>query len=151
MHILYNKHVTVIISTHLVYRQQLTKFHGTLLPSKHPSRKKTAMSGISNTDQPTMDDAPPPLKSSPLKKTYSEVLNSNYTVKMPGKSFFVKIKDLTDSKDFPNDDDTVPGNINTFKYHSQRMNTMFQVPKLEEDAVGNKTALLAINKMNQMI
>ncbi len=72
---------------------------------------------------------------------------------MQEKSSFLYLKYLSDSHFSQDivDDDTVPGNNSTEKYHSQRMTIMFTVPNKEDNTEDNEDVLIAIGIINQMI
>ena len=83
-------------------------------------------------------------------KTLADVLQENSSVPMQEKSSFLLLKSLSDSHFSQGiaDDDTVPGNNSTEKYHSQRMTIMFTLPKEEEGTKETDAALTAIDKIN---
>ena len=105
----------------------------------------------SSTSNAASEQSPPEASPSPLRKSFSEVLNDNSAAEMSEKTSFLRLKYLSENCPDVNDDVTVTGNNSSTTYHSQRMTMMFQVPNLGEDAEDDEAALAAISKMNQMI
>ena len=109
------------------------------------------MEDNSNSFNVASDEAPLEASPSPLRKSFSQVLNDNSSVEMSEKNTFLRLKYLSENDPDVNDNETVPGNNISTTLLSQRMTMMFQVLNLDNDTEDDVAALAAIGKMNQMI